>query len=606
MQNNYKIWQYILIFTVVFFAFIYALPNLYQKDPSLKIKSNANTSANEIIKDVTSVLGEISIDPKYIKKETQNSVIVALNNQDDQLYLKTELEAVHSNKYSISLNLLPSTPKFLNIFNANALNLGLDLQGGVHFLMELDNQTVIKRAKEQLVSEFKTLLKEEKLRGSRVLLEDEIIIRFRKITDREIILIRLEKDYPNIDFQKEGDLAIKSNLTSDYLVQIKEYALSQNLITLRNRVNELGVSEPAIIRQGIDRIVVELPGLQDTTYAKEILGATATLEFRLLDTQNTSPGIKSEIIYDQIGIPNLVEKEVLLTGTHIIDATSSFDEYGRAQVNIKLDSLGGNLMARISREHIGKAMVSVFSEYKPDPTSLASEKLEFIKQDKVINVATIQSRLGRSFRITGIDNPSEASNLALLLRAGALVAPMQIVEERTIGPSLGADNIKQGMLAIICGFLLVVFFMIFYYKKFGIVAAFALVINLVLIIALMSLIPGATLTLPGMAGILLTVGMAVDANVLIFERIKEELRAKKSVQKAIYNGYANALSTISDANITTFFTALILFAIGTGPIKGFALTLMLGIITSMFSAIIVSRAFVNLFWGKSKAKTLSI
>jgi preprotein translocase subunit SecD len=408
-------------------------------------------------------------------------------------------------------------------------------------------------------------------------------------------------------------LTLRASFTEARLAEIKDYAVRQNIIIIRSRVNQLGVAEPLVQKQGAERIVVQLPGIQDSTLAREILNATATLDFRLVDqTNDVRDAVNgripatSQLNFDRNGQPILLRKQVMLQGSHIIDANSSTDENGFPQVNISLDSKGGSKMSNATKDNIGKPMATVFIEYKSTGERDQEDKLIFEKHEEVINVATIQARLGNSFRITGIDNAKEARDLSLLLRAGALIAPIQIVEERTVGPSLGAENIKLGMQAIVYGLVAVLIFMLIYYRAFGIVANIGLVVNLIMIVGIMSMIPGATLTLPGMAGIVLTVGMAVDANVLIFERIREEIREGRSPQQAIHFGYDNAFSTILDANITTFIAGMILFAIGTGPIQGFSITLMIGIVTSMFTAIVVSRVLVNMIWGGKRVKSLMI
>jgi preprotein translocase subunit SecD len=423
----------------------------------------------------------------------------------------------------------------------------------------------------------------------------------------------LRNNYQDMTIDERDALTLRANFTEARLTQIRDYAVKQNITIIRNRVNQLGVAEPLVQKQGQDRIVVQLPGIQDTAKAKEILNATATLNFRLVDNDgdvrdamNGRIPAGSELLYRRDGQPVLLKKQIMLEGSHIIDASNSMDENGFPQVNIDLDSKGGTKISKVSRDNIGKPMATVFIEFKATDERDANGKLIFEKSEEVINVATIQSQLGNSFRITGIDSAGEARDLALLLRAGALIAPIQIVEERTVGPSLGKENIALGMQAIVYGLIAVLGFMLIYYQAFGIVANIALITNVVMIVGVMSMIPGATLTLPGMAGIVLTVGMAVDANVLIFERIREELREGRSPQQAIHFGYDNAFSTILDANITTFIVGMILFAVGTGPIKGFSITLMIGILTSMFTAIIVTRVFVNLFWGGKRISKLAI
>jgi preprotein translocase subunit SecD len=495
------------------------------------------------------------------------------------------------------------------------MKLGLDLSGGVSFLMEVNMQEAIVKVQKSLVDDFRSGLRGENIRYRSVKeVNDAISIQFRNAEDLASAESYLEKQNRDVVFVSDEDsLTLSAKMTDQKLKETREYALQQNITIIRNRVNELGVAEPLVQRQGQKHIVIELPGVQDTAKAKEILSATATIEFRLVDTEGDLgaalngrvPG-SSQLLKERNGQPVLLKKRVMLTGDHIVDAGSSFDEYSRPQVNITLDSAGGNKMSNSTKSNIGKPMATVFIEFKPTDRVDAEGNTIFEKVEEVISVATIQARLGKTFRITGAGSQSEAHNLALLLRAGALVAPIQIVEERTVGPTLGAENVRQGFQAIMMGFGLVFIFMLVYYRAFGVVANLALGANLILIIGIMSLIPGATLSLPGMAGIVLTVGMAVDANVLIFERIREEMREGKSIQQSIHQGYDAAFSTIIDANITTLIAALILFAIGTGPVKGFAITLSIGIITSMFTAVIGTRTIVNAVWGGKRLDKLSI
>jgi preprotein translocase subunit SecD len=495
------------------------------------------------------------------------------------------------------------------------MKLGLDLSGGVSFLMEVNMKEAINKAKLGMVSDFRGDLRNEKIRYRSVKeANDAIVVIFRKVEDLEAAQSLLKKRYRDLVLTTNDDtLTLTAKMTEQKLKEIREYALQQNITIIRNRVNELGVAEPLVQRQGKKHIVIELPGVQDTAKAKEILNATATIEFRLVDTEgdlssalNGRVPASSILLTDKDGTPSLLKKRVMLTGDHITDAKSGFDEYSRPQVNISLDSAGGSKMSNGTKSNVGKPMATVFIEYKPTDRRDAEGNIVFEKVQEIISVATIQSRLGKSFRITGAGSPAEAHNLALLLRAGALIAPITIVEERTVGPTLGAENVKLGFQAIVMGFGLVFIFMMIYYRAFGVVANLALGANLVLIVGVMSMIPGATLTLPGMAGIVLTVGMAVDANVLIFERIREEIREGKTIQQAIHQGYEAAFSTIIDANITTLIAALILFAIGTGPVKGFAVTLSIGIITSMFTSVVVSRTVVNGVWGGKRLDKLSI
>ena len=517
-----------------------------------------------------------------------------------------------------ALNLAPSTPDWLEAIGASPLKLGLDLRGGVHFLMEVDMDAAMEKLVGQQEEAFRSELRDAKIRyrairpsgkeAVEVLLRNEEQLAEAKAT--------LEKNHPDmifVDSDSNGRYALTATFTEQRLQEIRNYAVEQNITILRNRVNELGVAEPLVQRQGASRIVVELPGVQDTARAKEILGATATLEFREVDDKadlsaaaNGRAPAGSEIKMDRDGRPVVLKKRVILGGQSITDASSSVDEYGRPQVNISLDSEGGNKMSAFSKKNIGKLMATVFAEYKDSGRRTPEGKVILDKHEEVINQATIQSALGRNFRITGIDSAAEAHNLALLLRAGALIAPISIVEERTIGPSMGQQNIDMGIQACIWGMVAVMLFTLLYYRGFGLIANIALMANLVLIIGVMSMIPGATMTLPGIAGIVLTVGMAVDANVLIFERIREEIRDGRSPQQAIHQGYANAFSTIADANITTLITAIILFAVGTGAVKGFAVTLSIGILTSMFTAIIGTRCIVNLIYGGKRVDKLSI
>ncbi|MGL5119489.1 MAG: protein translocase subunit SecD, partial [Plesiomonas shigelloides] len=547
------------------------------------------------------------------------TVLVRFKDTDEQLAARDLVADALGDKFTVALNLAPSTPRWLEDIGANPMKLGLDLRGGVHFLMEVDMDAAMGKLQEQTADSFRSELREKRIRYSSVRKLDSgtavgaVEVRFRSPEELTAALDYLQPLHRDLTFTAMGDTAFIAQLSEARLKEAREYAVQQNITILRNRVNELGVAEPIVQRQGASRIVVELPGIQDTARAKEILGATATLEFRLVNNQadlqaavsGRVPG-DSELQYMRDGRPVLLYKKVVLTGDHITDSSSSSDEYNRPQVNISLDSEGGTKMANFTKDNIGKPMATLFSEYKDSGKRDANGKVILVKHDEVINMATIQSRLGRSFRITGIDSQAEAHNLSLLLRAGALIAPIQIVEERTIGPSLGAQNIQQGLDACMWGLAAVVIFMGIYYRKFGLIAISALLANLVLIVGIMSMLPGATLTMPGIAGIVLTVGMAVDANVLIFERIREEMRNGRSVQQAINEGYSNAFSSIADANVTTLITALILYAVGTGPVKGFAITLSIGIATSMFTAIIGTRAIVNFLYGGKRITKLSI
>lgn len=614
MLNKYPLWKYLMLIVLVIVGFLYAAPNLYGEDPAIQVSGVRETVVNNATLDkVRDVLKSHDIKAKSVALDN-GQLLARFTDTDTQLKAQGVLDAALGEHYSVALNLAPSTPGWLRDINASPMKLGLDLRGGVHFLMEVDMAEAMKKADEQLQSDLRSNLREKKLRYSGLRQLGQGKVKVTLINDdtaekADTYLRSVSRDYR---IERDGK-NLTLTLTPARIKEIREYALSQNITIIRNRVNELGVAEPLVQRQGNDRIVVELPGVQDTARAKEILGATASLEFHLVDTKHdigealaghVPPG--SVLYKSRDGRPVLAQKRVMLTGDHIQDAQSGFDEYQRPQVSIKLDSIGGDKMSRATKDNIGKPMATVYIEYKPTGKKGPDGKPQLKKVEDVIQVATIQARLGRSFRITGINTPQEAHNLALLLRAGALLAPIQIVEERTVGPSLGAQNIQDGFSAMIYGFVAIVIFMAIYYRVFGLIADLALVMNVVLIVGIMSLIPGATLTLPGIAGIVLTVGMSVDANVLIFERIREEIRAGTSIQKAIHQGYNNAVSTIADANITTMITALILFGIGSGPVKGFAVTLAIGILTSMFTAIVGTRAVVNLIYGGRRVEKLSI
>ncbi|MBA6288315.1 MULTISPECIES: protein translocase subunit SecD [unclassified Colwellia] len=615
MLNKYPLWKTLMVLFIVAVGALYATPNLYGEDPAVQISGLRGIETNAATLDVVkSHLDEKKI--SYLSLVMENGQILArFNDTEQQLRARDLLDDNIGDEYSVALNLTPATPSWLASIGGTPMKLGLDLSGGVSFLMEVNMQEAIVKVQKSLIDDFRTGLRGEKIRYRSVKeVNDAISIQFRNAEDLASAESYLEKQNRDVEFVSDEDsLTLSARMTDQKLKETREYALQQNITIIRNRVNELGVAEPLVQRQGQKHIVIELPGVQDTAKAKEILSATATIEFRLVDTEGDLgaalngrvPG-SSELLKERNGQPVLLKKRVMLTGDHIVDAGSSFDEYSRPQVNITLDSAGGNKMSSSTKSNIGKPMATVFIEFKPTDRVDAEGNTIFEKVEEVISVATIQARLGKTFRITGAGSQSEAHNLALLLRAGALVAPIQIVEERTVGPTLGAENVRLGFQAIMMGFGLVFIFMLIYYRAFGVVANIALGANLILIIGIMSLIPGATLSLPGMAGIVLTVGMAVDANVLIFERIREEIREGKSIQQSIHQGYDAAFSTIIDANITTLIAALILFAIGTGPVKGFAITLSIGIITSMFTAVIGTRTIVNAVWGGKRLDKLSI
>lgn len=614
MLNRYPLWKNLMVIFVVAIGILYALPNIYGEDPAVQISGTRGQLATEqTLTDVRQVLDQNKLSTKSIILEN-GSILAKFNSTDEQLLAKDKILEKLGNNYSVALNLAPATPAWLTDIGAGPMKLGLDLRGGVRFLMEVDLKSVLAKQQEQLQDNLRTELRKEKFVYKALQSTDNyatVITLADTISPDDVVRV-LKRKHPNWDIIANGQ-KVTLTLSETELTRLRTSAVEQNITILRKRVNELGVAEPVVQQQGADRIVVELPGVQDTARAKEILGATATLEFRMVNqtanvaaAENGMVPSDSELQHDRNGRPVVVYRKTILGGEHITDANSGNDEYGRPQVNISLDSEGGNIMSEATKTAIGKPMATVYSEYKDSGEKDANGKAILTKHEEVINVATIQSRLGNTFRITGIDSPAEAQNLSVLLRSGALIAPIQIVEERTIGPSLGAQNIEQGLQASIWGLAVVVLFMLVYYRKFGLIANIALLANIVILVGLMSLIPGATLSMPGIAGIVLSVGMSVDANVLIFERIKEELRNGRSVQQAINEGYSGAFSSIFDANLTTILTAVILYAAGSGPVKGFAITLSLGVAISMFTAITGTRAIVNFLYGGKRVSKLSI
>jgi preprotein translocase subunit SecD len=615
--NRYPLWKYLMVVFAIAIAALYALPNIYGEDPAIQITGARGASVDlSTLNSVTTALDKEHLSHKSIALEN-GSILVRFTDTDTQISARDTITAALGKDIIVALNLAASTPSWLESIGASPMKLGLDLRGGVHFLMEVDMDAAMEKLIGQEEESFRSELREGKIRYRAITAVKnqhiEIILRNQEQADEAKKL--LESKHRDMEFNasESGAYTLVASFSESRLQEIRNYAVEQNITILRNRVNELGVAEPLVQRQGTSRIVVELPGVQDTARAKEILGATATLEFREVDTSADSVAAAagrvpagSEVKFDRQNRPVVLKKRVILGGSSITDAGSGADEYGRPQVNISLDSEGGSKMSSFSQKNIGKLMATVFAEYKDSGRKNAEGRVILAKHEEVINQATIQSALGRNFRITGIDSPAEAHNLALLLRAGALIAPISIVEERTIGPSMGQQNIDMGVQACVWGLAVVMLFTGIYYRKFGLVADLALLANLVMIVGVMSMIPGATMTLPGIAGIVLTVGMAVDANVLIFERIREEIRDGRSPQQAIHQGYANAFSTIADANITTLITAIILFAVGTGAIKGFAVTLSIGILTSMFTAIVGTRCVINLLYGGKRIDKLSI
>ena len=604
-----------MLIVVILVGLLYALPNLYGEDPAVQVTGARGSAASEqTLVQIQNALKEDNIQSKSIALEN-GAILARFADTDVQLRAREAIMKVLGEDYVVALNLAPATPTWLTMLAAEPMKLGLDLRGGVHFLMEVDMDTALGKLQDQNIDNLRTDLRDKNIPYVNVNKADNygLTIRFRDADTRDQAVSYLTGRHRDLVINNSGSNGLSAVMSDARLREAREYAVQQNINILRNRVNQLGVAEPLVQRQGADRIVVELPGIQDTARAKEILGATATLEFRLVNTtvdptaaaHGRIPG-DSEVKDSRDGQPIVLYKRVILTGDHITDSTSSMDEYNQPQVNISLDSAGGTIMSNFTKDSIGKAMATLFVEYKDSGKKDANGRAILVKQEEVINVANIQSRLGNSFRITGISNPNEARQLSLLLRAGALIAPIQIVEERTIGPTMGAQNITQGLEACLWGLIASILFMVLWYKKFGLVATSALLVNLVLIVGIMSLLPGATLTMPGIAGIVLTLAVAVDANVLINERIKEELRNGRSVQQAIHEGYKGAFSSIVDANITTLIKVIILYAVGTGSIKGFAITTAIGIATSMFTAIVGTRAIVNLMYGGKRVKKLSI
>ena len=615
-MNHYAAWKNALIVFFLFLSTLYALPNLYGSDLAIQITGTGDYIVEDSdLESISSTLTENNVDFKSIKIDS-NNILVRFNNSQSQLSSKTLLKNSLSRNYVVALNLAPSIPQWLGNLGGKAMSLGLDLRGGVHFLLEVDMEAVVSTSLDRYYNELRTALRKDKLYKKIRKEDNRLVVSFKSEDLKNKAKKVLKNDLPDLVIIEGSELELEFGLEVSSSAQsaAKSSALKQNITTLRNRVNELGVAEPIIQQQGSERIVVQLPGVQDTARAKEILGAVATVEFRLVDEQNdvqtaiqsgkTPSGSKLYKFKD--GRPLLLKTTVIATGENIVDASSSVDQDNQPQVSIVLDSSGGRTMLETTKEFIGYRMAVVFIENQVE--TIIEDGVAVKKRSKtqdIINAATIQGTFSNRFQITGLDSSREARNLALLLRAGSLSAPVEIIEERTIGPSLGADNIQKGFISVLVGFALVLVFMAWRYRVFGLVANVALTLNLITIVSILSMLQ-ATLTLPGIAGIVLTVGMAVDANVLIFERIKEEMRSAKDIQKAISAGYEKALLTIADANITTLIASLVLFSFGTGAIKGFAVTLSIGIITSMFTAIIVSRAMINLIYGGKKDKELAI
>lgn len=622
MLNKYPLWKYLLIAAVLIVSLIYSAPNLYPDDPAIQISgaSSAQTIAQADLDRISKALTEAGIEVKASSVgEHGRSGLIRLSNLGDQLPAKDVVRRALGDNYVVALNLAQTTPEWLRKVGASPMKLGLDLSGGVHFLLEVDMDKALEVRRQVYEGELKSLLRKERVRyrsmpqqGGAIQLgfaDSDALAKAEQL---------IRKDYKDFELnaqERGGQQVLRVTLTPAKIAEIREYSIRQNLTTVRNRVNELGVAEPLVQRQGANRIVVELPGVQDTAEAKRILGKTANLEFRLAADPNAPRGTTEQFGFREEGRPPVqLERELIITGDQVTDAQASFDENGRPQVNIRLDGHGGDLMNRATRTNVGRSMAVIFIEQRPQ-TRYVRQMVDGVEQEvqvdsfkeekQIISLATIQSPLGSQFRITGLNGQGESSELALLLRAGGLAAPMYFAEERTIGPSLGAENIVKGIESTEWAMIFVSLFMIAIYRFFGVLATVALAFNLVLLVGLMSVI-GATLTLPGIAGIVLTLGMAVDANVLIYSRIREELNNGLSVQRAIHEGFDRAYSAILDSNLTTLLVGAILFALGTGPIKGFAVTLSIGIITSMFTAIMFTRGMVNLIFGGRNFKKLWI
>jgi preprotein translocase subunit SecD len=609
MQNRYPLWKNLLVLSVLALAILYTLPNFFGEDPSVQLSPlrNAKVDQSTLIQ-VEKLLADAGLTPKTVEL-AEARILVRFPDTDTQLKGEDVLKAGMGNNYTVALNLAPATPSWLRAINAKPMYLGLDLRGGVHFLLQVDMNAAIEQAEERYAEDIRSLLRENKIRYLSVDRDQATIqVKFQDVQTMAQGQNVIKRELRGLQTEAvESENLLRASVSEQEMREVRKFAVAQNIITLRNRVNELGVAEPVIQQQGEDRIVVQLPGVQDTARAKEILGATATLEFRLVDTEHSvqtaqdKVPLGSRLYYDRNGRPVLLQRKIIVTGDQVVDASSGIDQQsGSPAVFVTLNSVGAKKMADVTKENVGKPMAVVFIENKSETKEVDGQKITTKKKvEEVINVATIRDRLSKRFQITGLDSTNEARNLALLLRAGALVAPMDIVEERTVGPSMGKENIEKGSTSNVYGFIAIAVFMIIYYRVFGFFSIVALGANVLLLVAVLSLLQ-ATLTLPGMAGIALTVGMAIDANVLINERIREELRAGISPNAAIYVGYERAFGTILDSNITTLIAGIALFLLGGGPVRGFALVLCIGILTSMFSAVVVSRMLVNFTYGRQR------
>jgi len=613
MLNKYPAWKNLLILLVVFLGFLYSVPNIYPDDEAIQISADGVSMNESDMATITTALEAAQVD-FFGEEVTDESILVRVNSVEDQLIAKTAIEDALTDDYIVALNLAPTTPTWLQAIGAGKMNLGLDLQGGVHFLMEVDMDAALNRRMEDNLSNVRSILREERVRtrGTNVISNDHLEIRFADSETRSNARSALIENFPDLQFQNRefDDLSILDMRTPpEVVLQVQRDTLQANRTTIMNRVDALGVAEPTVQQQGADRIVVELPGVQDPAQAIRFLQRIATLEFHL----EANPGASSTSYesYEYQGLLVDVDNEVILQGDRISNVRSTLDQNGLPQVQINLDAQGGSQINRVTRDNVGRNMDILLSETRSrsivalDENGQEFEDVEFYEDKRLISHATIRTALPRTFVITGL-SAREANDLSELIRSGSLAAPMTIVEQSVIGPTMGRENLEQGILGVQVASILVVIFMLAFYRVFGLAANAALIMNILLIFAVMSTIIPATLTLPGIVGIVLTVGMAVDANVLIFTRIREELTNGLSPQQAIDSGYNRAFTTILDANLTTFLVALVLFSIGTGPVKGFAVTLMIGIITSMFTAIVGTRALVNIIYGGRSVEKLSI
>ena len=606
MSQNF--WKHILIISIFVITFTYMLPNTYDNDPIVQVSKKSSDSLDIAFQDVEdkAISSEISFNSL---EKSDSSIVIRFKDEENQIRMREFLYQELDKDYTVALNTAPKIPAFLKSLGAKPMNLGLDLKGGVHFLMEVDLKEVVDVRFKKYKNDIRNQMRENNIFYNSINVEKNLIsLTLKNNTDIDKASKIISETYTDsFDINLEQN-TLNLTLKEEALKDIGKAAIKQNITTLRNRVNELGVAEPIVQQSGKNRVVVELPGIKDTARAKEIIGATATLEFKMVDEDYISESfadeynipINSKLYKDQNNNPIVLKRNVVLTGENIVDASSGFDQNSRPAVNITLDSLGAKTFSKITGKNIGKAMAVIFIENKPEIQTIGGiEKRVVNKSETVINVATIQEQLSKVFQITGLDSPKRSRDLALYLRAGSMAAPMYIIEERTIGPSLGKANIEMGQNSVIIGMLLVLLFMVIYYKVFGLFANLALIFNLIIIVGIMSMITGATLTLPGIAGIVLTVGMAVDANVLIYERIREEIRNGSTNLASITLGYKKAFSTIADANITTLIASIILFMFGTGPIKGFAVTLSIGILSSMFTSIIFTKVLADLIYARN-------